>query len=159
MSGRVNSASSMLREKEHVRVLVYSISIVNDLPNMYGTRLWYCTMWGYKRASCGEPKQHTKRAPLPSSDSPTTNNYIDSEPYLYVILNTCRQRCGYVPTSGTTRKYEYNHGPYRPLPVRRNTPQALFEARKYEGRESKCCLLYTSPSPRDLSTSRMPSSA
>ena len=23
----------------------------------------------------------------------------------------------------------------------------------------KCCLLYTSPSPRDLSTSRMPSSA
>ena len=26
-------------------------------------------------------------------------------------------------------------------------------------RESKACLLYTSPSPRDLSTSRMPSSA
>ena len=25
--------------------------------------------------------------------------------------------------------------------------------------EVKCCLLYTSPSPRDLSTSRMPSSA
>ncbi len=27
------------------------------------------------------------------------------------------------------------------------------------GRENKACLLYTSPSPRDLSTSRMPSSA
>ena len=27
------------------------------------------------------------------------------------------------------------------------------------GRSSKVCLLYTSPSPRDLSTSRMPSSA
>ena len=25
--------------------------------------------------------------------------------------------------------------------------------------KAKCCLLYTSPSPRDLSTSRMPSSA
>ena len=25
--------------------------------------------------------------------------------------------------------------------------------------DGKCCLLYTSPSPRDLSTSRMPSSA
>ena len=25
--------------------------------------------------------------------------------------------------------------------------------------KTKCCLLYTSPSPRDLSTSRMPSSA
>ena len=30
-------------------------------------------------------------------------------------------------------------------------------AKKYEGIET--CLLYTSPSPRDLSTSRMPSSA
>ena len=31
----------------------------------------------------------------------------------------------------------------------------------YDGEEamSKACLLYTSPSPRDLSTSRMPSSA
>ena len=28
---------------------------------------------------------------------------------------------------------------------------------KYE--DADCCLLYTSPSPRDLSTSRMPSSA
>ena len=28
-----------------------------------------------------------------------------------------------------------------------------------EGLDSKACLLYTSPSPRDLSTSRMPSSA
>ena len=27
------------------------------------------------------------------------------------------------------------------------------------GDDSDCCLLYTSPSPRDLSTSRMPSSA
>ena len=30
---------------------------------------------------------------------------------------------------------------------------------KYESYEGKNCLLYTSPSPRDLSTSRMPSSA
>ena len=28
-----------------------------------------------------------------------------------------------------------------------------------EALEKECCLLYTSPSPRDLSTSRMPSSA
>ena len=28
-----------------------------------------------------------------------------------------------------------------------------------KAKEDKCCLLYTSPSPRDLSTSRMPSSA
>ena len=29
----------------------------------------------------------------------------------------------------------------------------------HDCREGICCLLYTSPSPRDLSTSRMPSSA
>ena len=33
------------------------------------------------------------------------------------------------------------------------------QPRGKEGQEIKCCLLYTSPSPRDLSTSRMPSSA
>ena len=37
----------------------------------------------------------------------------------------------------------------------------LFEEKKYEKQREKLidCLLYTSPSPRDLSTSRMPSSA
>ena len=37
--------------------------------------------------------------------------------------------------------------------VDENFPRDLFEERGYN------CLLYTSPSPRDLSTSRMPSSA
>ena len=36
--------------------------------------------------------------------------------------------------------------------------EALNES-EVEGRQLKVCLLYTSPSPRDLSTSRMPSSA
>ena len=31
--------------------------------------------------------------------------------------------------------------------------------REQEGRRFKCCLLYTSPSPRDRTRSRMPSSA
>ena len=34
-----------------------------------------------------------------------------------------------------------------------------FSAWTFTGAASKACLLYTSPSPRDLSTSRMPSSA
>ena len=39
----------------------------------------------------------------------------------------------------------------------RDNPKALF---RYEGdRRSKACLLYTSPSPRDATLSRMPSSA
>ena len=45
------------------------------------------------------------------------------------------------------------------------TPQSprfrgLHALRRYPNGEERCiCLLYTSPSPRDLSTSRMPSSA
>ena len=35
----------------------------------------------------------------------------------------------------------------------------LLSANIMDGRWDKVCLLYTSPSPRDLSTSRMPSSA
>ena len=35
---------------------------------------------------------------------------------------------------------------------------SLFPLLKHKS-QPKCCLLYTSPSPRDLSTSRMPSSA
>ena len=40
-------------------------------------------------------------------------------------------------------------------------PKELFVARgvSIEAKDSTYCLLYTSPSPRDLSTSRMPSSA
>ena len=37
--------------------------------------------------------------------------------------------------------------------------QSIKQLRKAEEYDSKICLLYTSPSPRDLSTSRMPSSA
>ena len=44
----------------------------------------------------------------------------------------------------------------RPGPEAEKEPQ---KAGPRKGRPSKACLLYTSPSPRDLSTSRMPSSA
>jgi len=44
-----------------------------------------------------------------------------------------------------------------------NFPSALAQAMEFEKGEAVewivACLLYTSPSPRDLSTSRMPSSA
>ena len=39
------------------------------------------------------------------------------------------------------------------------TDEELTKIREIIDREYKVCLLYTSPSPRDLSTSRMPSSA
>jgi len=41
----------------------------------------------------------------------------------------------------------------------RGVARALLNAAIDHARESGACLLYTSPSPRDLSTSRMPSSA
>ena len=39
------------------------------------------------------------------------------------------------------------------------SPPLLEESYVFLGSEDISCLLYTSPSPRDLSTSRMPSSA
>ena len=41
----------------------------------------------------------------------------------------------------------------------RTRGNALFQCIRLDGVNSMTCLLYTSPSPRDLSTSRMPSSA
>ena len=43
--------------------------------------------------------------------------------------------------------------------VVREALRTLSAARGHAGNEDDPCLLYTSPSPRDLSTSRMPSSA
>ena len=49
----------------------------------------------------------------------------------------------------------------RGIPVMMHTPSEVKAAVTGSGRANKVqvCLLYTSPSPRDLSTSRMPSSA
>ena len=44
------------------------------------------------------------------------------------------------------------------LPASSSQPRSIVE-RPRSGPMGKVCLLYTSPSPRDLSTSRMPSSA
>ena len=43
--------------------------------------------------------------------------------------------------------------------MRRITSKAALAASKFKGLNDKICLLYTSPSPRDPKTSRMPSSA
>ena len=49
------------------------------------------------------------------------------------------------------------------LNITNNIKELQFDVEKYKEIEvnlnSQICLLYTSPSPRDLSTSRMPSSA
>ena len=48
-----------------------------------------------------------------------------------------------------------------PIHLVRGEGASLFDAdgRRYVDMYNNVCLLYTSPSPRDLSTSRMPSSA
>ena len=74
-----------------------------------------------------------------------------------------------VNSSFTIRKISYGEGVERVFPT--HAPQVagvtvmrrgrVRRAKLYylRGRTGKACLLYTSPSPRDLSTSRMPSSA
>ena len=45
------------------------------------------------------------------------------------------------------------------VPDEESVTEDLNQEVSHQSRKSKACLLYTSPSPRDLSTSRMPSSA
>ena len=45
------------------------------------------------------------------------------------------------------------------MDILENGPRSLTQAWLLQAMRYKYCLLYTSPSPRDLSTSRMPSSA
>ena len=49
---------------------------------------------------------------------------------------------------------------YQDMDERRGSRyEARYDSHYDEGEDPVACLLYTSPSPRDLSTSRMPSSA
>ena len=48
---------------------------------------------------------------------------------------------------------------FQDMTVSRLNEEALVLWESYDQNNNKCCLLYTSPSPRDPKTSRMPSSA
>ena len=66
--------------------------------------------------------------------------------------------------ASTSRSHQKRKITYTP-PSYLDAPKPNVEGVKYRwlrvsvGGEDDACLLYTSPSPRDLSTSRMPSSA
>ena len=66
-------------------------------------------------------------------------------PYIRLsITDVCNFKCGYCLPNGYQKDKSDNR---------------TFLTYEEIGRLAKGCLLYTSPSPRDLSTSRMPSSA
>ena len=50
-------------------------------------------------------------------------------------------------------------GEYRSDPATTAVAVPIYQTTSYQFKDAETCLLYTSPSPRDLSTSRMPSSA
>ena len=62
-------------------------------------------------------------------------------------------KCSYCGGNGKVRS---NQGFFT---VQQTCPQCNGNGEEITNPCSDCCLLYTSPSPRDLSTSRMPSSA
>ena len=61
--------------------------------------------------------------------------------------------------SGIDVGEEYNKKWQSPLGTRKYNKDAFIVIKNQSRRDLTNCLLYTSPSPRDLSTSRMPSSA
>ena len=67
--------------------------------------------------------------------------------------------CQYVFIDSTKSVVSGGKAP-RKAPIRqRKTNQQIFRGRKLKAYQDSACLLYTSPSPRDRTRSRMPSSA
>ena len=59
----------------------------------------------------------------------------------------------------STGKYKVYHILGKKIGCTKNIKKRVEQEQGYKPGEYEICLLYTSPSPRDLSTSRMPSSA
>ena len=78
---------------------------------------------------------------------------IDEKEYKQVVQNACpgAGACGGMYTANTMASAIEALG--MALPYNSSNPAVSVD------KKEECCLLYTSPSPRDLSTSRMPSSA
>ena len=73
-----------------------------------------------------------------------------------------KQLCGRTIVSVrymTPQEAESSYWNYQPILLILDDGTAICPMSDDEGNEAGSCLLYTSPSPRDLSTSRMPSSA
>ena len=81
---------------------------------------------------------------------------------LQKILHENLQRIGDSMISGgvdNMEKYQYMLGQARTYQYMLQEISNLLKAKEQKDEQGNVCLLYTSPSPRDLSTSRMPSSA
>ena len=77
------------------------------------------------------------------------------------ILMSGGGRCNFTNLNSTPANFFSQNPSFCISALKRYTPQDFLELVDRHGVEhvEKACLLYTSPSPRDLSTSRMPSSA
>ena len=91
--------------------------------------------------------------PKAMSDKPVHKSHIEE----------MLQNANWAPTHGMTEPWRFRVftgdgrdrlAEFLAKTYKEVTTEDTFRQNKYEG-----CLLYTSPSPRDLSTSRMPSSA
>ena len=80
---------------------------------------------------------------------------------LYVYNTLTRKKEKFVPlTPGQVKMYVCGITPYNHSHMGNARPFVTWDViKRYLEHLGYACLLYTSPSPRDLSTSRMPSSA
>ena len=83
---------------------------------------------------------------------------VNDKPY---VLTAVKNRSNVFETWMRKKKYQLQEQCRRNDLPRSGNKEALAERLESCGAPypTECCLLYTSPSPRDLSTSRMPSSA
>ena len=104
---------------------------------------------------------------IPALVPPVDFEYMPNTGYQY--MTTCREcdsgACGMMITAREYRAQKAEGNPNHPLnqgalcALGQASLQTLYNPERHAQPLSGSCLLYTSPSPRDLSTSRMPSSA
>ena len=101
-------------------------------------------MFGYY----GDDKDPGTSGTFTFSNTPLVHPFVDYTPSIGIGVAVLFQTSGTALESITKGNYE-TQGRFK----------GLASVKESFGRATYVCLLYTSPSPRDLSTSRMPSSA
>ena len=145
-------------------------TIVNDDPKGdYDLLLFDCPFASISLAhlqysltiSCQVKGRHTIEVALVG--------FLISESHQHLMVKTSDKITSFLPTNQA--EFNTNQAHLYPFQVEKNedcngglqkmnlsTPQ-FSKCERFVAKTSKCCLLYTSPSPRDATLSRMPSSA
>ena len=87
------------------------------------------------------------------------DKYFEGASRTYIKYTEYKKRVAHANAAGAIQREVVSIAELIPSHVQKVFARVYHESRTITPTQLEVCLLYTSPSPRDLSTSRMPSSA